>query len=323
MISMQRIAALACGALLIAGVAQAQDFPTRPITLVVPLGAGGALDIIARSIEPRMEAQLGKPIVIENRTGGGTVIAAVSVAKAPADGYQLLFSPSGTLTTNTVLYKKLPYDPEKDFVPVALTAKIPFVLVINPSIPAKTIPELVAYSKTRPMTYGSTGTGAAPHLIMELFKSLTGLQATHVPYKGAVPAMTDVVGGHIDMTFADPSITRELLDGGKVRALGVSSLTRAAAVPEVPTLSEMGLPNFEGVSWHLVVAPAGTPDAIVEKLRSAFRAAMAEPEIQKKVIAMGVIPIDSPAKADLVRFVADERVRWGKIVQQVGIAGSE
>ena len=323
MVSMQRIAALVCGALLFATAAQAQDFPGKPITLVVPLGAGGALDIIARSIGPKIEAQLGKPIVIENRTGGGTVIAAVSVAKAPPDGYQLLFSPSGTLTTNTVLYKKLPYDPEKDFVPVALTAKIPFVLVINPALPAKTIPELVAYSKTKPLTYSSTGTGAAPHLIAELLKNRTGLQATHVPYKGAVPALTDVVGGHVDMTFADPSITREMLDVGKVRALGVSSLTRVGAVSEVPTLSEMGVPDFEGVSWHLVVAPAGTPDAIVERLRGAFKAAMADQEIAQKVVGMGVIPIDSPPRADLVRFVAEERVRWGKIVEQVGIAGSE
>jgi tripartite-type tricarboxylate transporter receptor subunit TctC len=321
--TMHRLAMLVCGALLFATTTQAQDYPNRPITLVVPLGAGGALDIISRSIAPGLEAQLGKPIVIENRTGGGTVIAAVSVAKAPADGYQLLFSPSGTLTTNTALYKKLPYDPEKDFVPVALTAKIPFVLVINPSLPVKTIPELVAYSKTHPLSYGSTGTGAAPHLITELFKNLTGLQATHVPYKGAVPAMTDVVGGHIHMTFADPSITRELLDAGKVRALGVSSLTRAAQLPEVPPIAELSVPGFEGVSWHLVVAPAGTPDAVVEKLRSAFKAAMADAEIQKKVIGMGVIPVDSPPKAELVRFVADEKTRWSKIVEQVGIAGTE
>ncbi len=321
--TIHRLAVLTCGAMLFANLAQAQDYPNKPITLVVPLGAGGALDIISRSIAPSLEAKLGKPIVVENRLGGGTVIAAVSVAKAPADGYQLLFSPSGTLTTNATLYKKLPYDPEKDFVPVALTAKIPFVLVVNPSVPAKTIPELVAYSKAQPLSYGSTGTGAAPHLIMELFKNLTGLQAMHIPYKGAVPAMTDVVGGHTHMTFADPSITRELVDAGKIRAIGISSLTRAAAVPDVPTIAELGLPGFEGVSWHLVVAPTGTPDAVVEKLRGAFKSAIADPEIQKKLVGMGVIPVDSPAKADLVRFVADEKTRWGKIVQQVGIAGTE
>lgn len=320
---MQRMIALACGTLMSIGIAQAQDFPNKPITLVVPLAPGGALDIIARAIAPNLEAKLGKPVVVENRLGGGTVIAAVSVAKAPTDGYQLLFAPSGTLTTNTALYKKLPYDPEKDFVPVALTAKIPFVLVVNPSVPAKTIPELVAYSKTTPLSYGSTGTGAAPHLIMELFKNLTGMQATHIPYKGALPALTDVVGGHIHMTFADPSVTREMLDAGKIRAIGVSSLTRTSIVPEVPPIAELGLPGFEGVSWHLVVAPTGTPDAVVEKLRAAFKSAMAEPEIQKKVIAMGVIPVDSPPRADLVRFVTEEKARWGKIVEQVGIAGTE
>lgn len=318
-----RLIAFACGAVLSAGAAQAQDFPNKPITLVVPLAAGGALDIISRAIAPKLEAQLGKPVVVENRLGGGTVIAAVSVAKAPADGYQLLFAPSGTLTTNATLYKKLPYDPEKDFVPVALTAKIPFVLVLHPSVPATTIAELVAYSKTTALSYGSTGTGAAPHLIMELFKNLTGMQATHVPYKGALPALNDVVGGHIHMTFADPSVTREMLDAGKIRAIGVSSLTRAAAVPEVPPMAELGLPGFEGVSWHLAVAPAGTPDAVVEKLRGAFKVAMADPEIQKRVIAMGVIPIDSPPRADLARFVAEEKARWGKVVEQVGIAGTE
>lgn len=305
--------------------AHAQDFPARQVTFVVPLGAGGAMDIIARILANKLSARLGQPFVVENRTGGGTVVAAVHVAKAAPDGYTLLFAPSGTLTTNVALYKKLAYDPINDFVPVALLVKVPFVLVINPSLPVWSIPDLVRYAKEKPgeLSFGSTGTGAVPHLAGELLKASLGIDLIHVPYKGAIPALTDVVGGHVQLTFADPSLTSQLVGDGKVRALGVSSLSRIDAFPEIPPLADVGVPNFEAVSWHLVVAPAHTPDAIVNKLHEEMKAIMATPEVRKQIVTMGLIPVDSPSVDDLKKFLASELARWGKLVNQAGITGSE
>ena len=242
--------------------ALAQDYPSRAITLVLPLGAGGAMDIIARSLfEPGLRARLGKPVIIENRTGGGTVIAATSVAKSPPDGTTLLFAPAGTLTTNATLYRKLPYDPAKDFVPIALTTKLGFVLSINPSLPVHSVAELVAYAKERPgqLAYGSTGIGATPHLAVEMLERAGHFAMTHVPYRGMPQALSDVVAGHVQMVFADPAVAPPLINDGKIRPLAVSSLTRISAVPDVPTLDEAGFPGFEAVSWHMIVAPAGTP----------------------------------------------------------------
>ena len=185
-----------------------QDYPNKPITLILPLGAGGAMDILARGqFEPKLTERLGKPVVIENRTGGGTVIAATAVAKSPPDGYTLFFVPAGTLTTNATLYKKLPYDPAKDFVPIALTSKLGFVLVVHPSLPVHSIAELIAYVKERPgqLSFGSTGIGATPHLAVEMFMRAAGLKMTHVPYRGMPQAMNDVVAGHVQMVFADPA----------------------------------------------------------------------------------------------------------------------
>ena len=305
--------------------ARAQDYPTRQVTLVVPLGAGGALDILARTLGAKLADRLGKPFVVENRTGGGTVTAAIWVAKAPADGYTLMFTPSGTLTTNATLYKNLPYNPAVDFVPIALLVKVPFVLVVNPSLPVRSIPDLIKYAKERPGTisYSSTGTGAVPHLAAEMLKNAIGIEMTHVPYKGAPQALTDVVAGHVQLTFADPSISPPLIKEGKVRALGVSSLTRLGNLPDIAPLAEVGVPGFEAVSWHLVVALAHTPPAIVNKLHDEIKTLMAQPEIQQQMIKMGLIPVDTPSVEQLQNFVASEITRWGKLVQQAGIAGSE
>jgi len=309
----------------LAPASSAQDFPTRPITLVVPLGAGGAMDIIARSFGPKLAERLGKPVVIENRVGGGTVIAANSVAHAAPDGHTLLIAPSGTLTTNVTLYKKLSYDPVKDFVPIALYCKVPFMLVVNSSLPVKTIPELVRYAKDNPgkLSFGSTGTGAAPHLAGEMLKTMTGIEMTHVPYKGGPPALNDTIAGHVQLFFADTAITPPLLAEGRIRALGVSSLTRAGVLPEVPTIAEAGVPGFEAVSWHLIVAPANTPRPIVERLHAELKSVMKSDEIWQQMIRMGLIPVDSPSVEELQSFVQSEMVRWGKLVRQVGIAGTE
>ena len=304
---------------------QAQDYPSRPITLVVPLGAGGAMDIIARaSLAPRLAERLGRPVIVENRLGGGTVIAATAVAHAPADGYMMLFAPSGTLTTNAALYKSLPYDPGKDFTPVALTSKIGFVLVVNAELPIRTFADLVAYAKANPgkLSYGSTGVGATPHLAMEMIKAATGIEMTHVPYKGSPQALTDVVAGHVQLTFTDPAISPPLIAAGKIRALGVSSLTRVGVMPDVPTLAESGLPGFEAVSWHMLVVPAATPKDVVTRLNAEFKTIMALPEVQKQIINIGLIPMTPPSVDEMQAFLAAEIVRWSKLAQQAGIAGS-
>ena len=276
--------------------------------------------------EPQLRERLGKPIIVENRTGGGTVIAATSVAKSPPDGYTLFFVPAGTLTTNATLYKKLPYDPGKDFVPIALTSKLGFVLSVNPSLPVHSVAELIAYAKERPgkLAFGSTGIGATPHLAVEMLRRAGGgFDMTHVPYRGMPQAVNDLVAGHVHMVFADPAGAPPLIQEKKIRPLAVSSLTRIAALPDVPTLDELGFRGFEAVSWHMIVAPAGTPRDVVDRLHREFKAIVARPEFEQQVVKMGLIAIDSPAPDELQRFLAAEIARWGKLVQEVGIAGTE
>jgi tripartite-type tricarboxylate transporter receptor subunit TctC len=308
------------------GAARAEDYPSRTTTIVVPLGAGGAMDIIARaSLAPRLAERLGHPVIVENRTGGGTVIAATSVAHAAADGYTILFAPSGTLTTNATLYKSLPYDPGKDFIPVALTSKIGFVLVVNADLPVHTLAEFVSYAKAHPgqLSYGSTGVGATPHLGMEMLKTATGIEMTHVPYKGSPAALNDVVAGHVQLTFTDPAISPQLIAAGKIRALGVSSLTRVGVLPDVPTLAESGLPGFEAVSWHMLAVPANTPKPVVERLNTELKAIMALRDVQKQIVNIGLIPMQPPSVDEMQKFLADEIVRWGKLARDAGIAGTE
>jgi tripartite-type tricarboxylate transporter receptor subunit TctC len=229
------------------------------------------------------------------------------------------------LTINVTLYKQLPYDPIKDFVPIALISNVPFVLVINPSLPVKSVADFVAYAKARPgqLSYASPGTGTLGHLAGEYLKNLTNIEMTAIPYKGNMPALTDVVAGHVQLTFTDPAISPPLIRDGKVRALGVTSLTRAAAVPDVPPLAEAGLPGFEAISWHMIVAPANTPKDVVDRLRSEIKAVMALPEMQKQVADIGLIPIDTPPVEELQRFIKAETDRWGQLIRQLGIAGSE
>jgi tripartite-type tricarboxylate transporter receptor subunit TctC len=304
--------------------ARAQDYPSRPVTILVPLAAGGAMDIIARTIAPKLAARLGKPVLVEERVGAGTVLAANDVAHGPADGYTLLDAPSGTLTTNVTLYKALSYDPVADFVPIALYCQVPFVLVTNPSQPFQTIPELIAYAKANPgkLSFGSTGTGAVPHLAGEMLKNMTGIDMVHVPYKGGPPALNDIMGDQIQLFFADTAITPPLIAAGKIRALGVSSKTPVDVLPGVPPIAA-AVPGFEAVSWHLIVAQSGTPRPIVDRLHDEFRTVIKSPEIWQQMITMGLIPIDTPSVEELQRFVKSEILRWGDVVRRVGIAGTE
>lgn len=319
-------AVAACFLLTATSSAQADDYPSRPITLVLPLAAGGAMDVFARGqFEPKLRERFGKPVIVENRTGGGTVIAANAVAKSPPDGYTLFFTPAGTLTTNATLYKKLPYDPVKDFTPVALTSSVTFVLVVNPSLPVHSVKELVQYAKARPgeLSFGSTGIGATPHLAVEMIMREAGLKMTHVPYRGMPPAVNDVIGNHVQMVFADPTVAAPLIKDGRLRALAVSSKVRIVALPDVPTMEEAGFPGFEATSWHMIVGPAGLPNDIVGKLNAEFKQMAAADDYKAQADRMGLLAIQTPPPDELKKYLDAEIARWGQLVKDVGIAGTE
>jgi putative tricarboxylic transport membrane protein len=307
-----------------APLAQPQDYPVRPVTLIVPFAPGGSVDIVARMVGQKLAVRLGKPVIVENRPGAGAVIAYAAVAKAAPDGYTLLIAPS-SLAVNASLYKKLPYDAAKDFAPVALVARIPLLLVVNPTLPVHSVPELIKFAKERPglLSYASSGQGSSPHLAAELFKTMTGIEMTHVPYKGGAPALSDVVAGHVSLMFVDPGPAVPQIREAKVRVLGVSSLTRVPALPDIPPIAEAGVLGFEAVSWQLIVGPANTAKDIVNKLHAEVKNLVETPEIQQRLVSLGMIPISSPSPEELQLFIQSEIVRWGEVVQKAGIAGTE
>jgi len=325
---MMRRSAFALGAAFVALIASssaAQDFPTRQITLVAPWPAGGAIDALCRALAPGVGDRLGKPIVVENRPGAGSVIGTAAVAKAAPDGYTLVMAGSGSLAISAALYKKLPYDPAKDFAPVALIGRIPFVLVVNPSLPVHSVAELIAYGKANPgkLSYGSGGPGSPHHLYAEMLKSMTGIEMAHVPYKGSAPALTDVVAGHIPLLFSDTVPSLPLIQEGKVRALGVSSAARLPSAPQIPPIAESGVPGFDAAGWGMIVAPAGTPNDIVSRLNADLLAALATLEVQQQIIRLGMVPAQPAPVAGLQDYINSEMARWGKVVQQAGLAGTE
>jgi tripartite-type tricarboxylate transporter receptor subunit TctC len=241
--------------------ARGQEYPARPVTIVNPFAPGGGTDLLARMLASKLEQRWGKSFLIENKTGAGSIIAATHVQKSNPDGYTLLMAPAPTMVVNPALYKSLPYDPLADFVPLALIAQTPFVLIVNHELPVRSVPELIAYAKANPnkMTFASVGPGVPHHLFMELFKGMTGIQASHVSYRGSLPAVTDVAAGHVPMMFCDLGPAAGLLASGKVRPLGISSPFRVPGYPEIPPLAEAGVPGFSAVSWQMIVAPAKTP----------------------------------------------------------------
>jgi tripartite-type tricarboxylate transporter receptor subunit TctC len=299
--------------------AQTQDYPARPVTIVVPTGPGGGMEMVARLLAPKLEQRFGKPFVIENRPGAGTNIGATAVARSAPDGYTLLMATSSTMAINASIYKSLPFDPLKDLMPVVLYARVPFMLVVNPSSPAQTAADLVRLAKEKPgtLSFGTSGTGTASHLFAELFKMQTGVEVTHVPYKSMVQPLNDVLGGHLDYMFSDLSPALPLVRDGKLRALGV------ATASEVPTLAEAGVPGYEAVAWLMVATRAGTPPDILSKLHGEMKAILAQPEVREQIARLGMIPQDSAPPEELHRYVASETVRWGKIVQQAGATGIE
>jgi tripartite-type tricarboxylate transporter receptor subunit TctC len=305
--------------------AQAQDYPKRPVTLVVPYPAGGGLDALARQLGQKLSDRLGKPVVIENRTGAGTVIGAASVAKAAPDGYTIMLGTSTPFAITATLNKNLPYDPGKDFAPIALTSNAPFLLLVNPEQPVRSVAELVALAKSKPgqLSYGSAGPGSPQHLSFELLKTMTGIDVVHVPHRGDAPALTNLVAGHIPMMFGEPTPVLPLLKDGRVRALAVSSATRLPIAPEIPTVAEAGVPGFNLTSWQMIVAPAGTPKEIIDRLHVEVRHVLDLPEIKADFARTGRITVDYPPVDELQGFMRSEIVRLGKVVEQAGIARSQ
>ena len=303
--------------------AQDGDYPNRQVNFIVPFAPGGGTDILARLLGQKLSERFGKPFVIENRPGAGTVTAAVQVARSAPDGYTIMMATSGTMAMNTTLYRKLPYEPGKDLVLVALICHVPFVLVVNPALPVASVADLIKLAKERPLSYGSGGAGAFHHLMGELFKTTLGIAMTHVPYKGTLPALNDVVAGHIQLMFSDLAPAYPLIQSGKVRALGVTTAQRAAAAPEIPPLAEVGVPGFDWAAWQSVAAPGGTPKEILAKLNGAVNAAVAEPEVTKQLVGLQFLPIGKGLPDELERFVNAETARWAKVLVQAGVAGSE
>jgi tripartite-type tricarboxylate transporter receptor subunit TctC len=311
------------GLIALAAPVRADDYPSHAITFIVGFPPGSSSDIVARNFGARIGERLGKPFIIENKPGAGSIIAAQAVARAAPDGYTIMVAPSGTLAINPSLYKSLPYDPLKDFAFVAHTATFPLVLVVNPALPVHSVQDLIKVAKEKRLTFASSGAGTSIHLTGELFKTMAGIEMTHIPYKGPAFAVTDIIAGHVDMIFSDPGTVVPLIKDGKLRAIGVSSLERFPVLPDVPTIAESGLPGFDASSWHMIIAPAGTPDAIVSKLREEFKAVIAMPEVKQQLLDVGLVGVDSAGPAELRTFVETETARWSKIVGQAGLAGSQ
>ena len=318
-------ALLAAALALSAHSGHAQTYPAKPITLVMPYPPGGGTDMMGRLIGQGLERRLGQPVVLDYRPGAGSAIAATYTARAPGDGYTILYATSTTMAINVSVHKQLNYDPVKDLTPVALFAVTPFVLVLNPTLPVKSITDLAALAKAKPggLTYASNGPGGAAHLFAELLKSMLKIDMTHVPYKGNAPALNDVLAGHVSLMFVDPSASIQLVRQGRLRALGVTTAQRIPMAPELAPLAEQGLAGYDAASWHMVVAPSATPPAIVSKLNAELRDIVADPVVVEEWAKRGVVAQSSAPPAELAAFVKSEIVRWGAVVLQAGAAGIE
>lgn len=310
---------LLAAALAAAPLAAWAAFPERPLRLVVPFPAGGAADLMARGLAQHLGEQLGQQVVIDNRGGAGGTVACEIVARAPADGYTLLFGTMGTQAINPALYSKLRYDPLKDFAPIALTHITPRVLVVGPSVKARNVGELIALAraKTGQLTYGSAGNGSSSHLSGALFESLAGVDLVHVPYKGSAPLLTDLLAGRVDATFDSFTVYEEHIKSGRVRALAVTSRMRMAALPQVPTLVEAGLPGYEVSNWLGVLAPAGTPKEVVTALHAAVIRAMADAGMKRQLTALGIEPAASTPD-EFSALIRSEIPKWARLVKASG-----
>jgi tripartite-type tricarboxylate transporter receptor subunit TctC len=313
------IASLLCPAIISA--ALAQDYPTRPVKLVVPFPAGGGTDALSRVVAKGMEQRLGQPFIIENRGGAGTTLGATAVARAEPDGYTIMVGTASTFAAAPGLYKRLAYDPNKDFSPVMLFASVPFVLVVHPSLGVNSVKELIALAKSKPgqLSYASAGVGAVHHIFCELFMSMTGIDMKHVPYRGGGQATNDVAAGHVPVYFADAGPAAPLIRSGQLKALGVTTATRASHLPEVPTLHEAGVEGYEANTWQMMVGPPRMPEPIVMRLNQALADFMVTAEAQRYFTNLGMQPMTStPGQA--AAHIRTESERWTKLIRGIGLS---
>ncbi|HEY5963884.1 MAG TPA: tripartite tricarboxylate transporter substrate binding protein [Xanthobacteraceae bacterium] len=304
--------------------AQAQQYPSRPVTVVVPFAAGGGSDLLARLVTQKLEARLGKAFIVENRPGAGTTLAAMQVVRAAPDGYTLMQGTSSTMAINVTMNKKLPYEPLKDLVPVALLSSSPFFLVVAADSPLKTVADVIAAAKAKPngLNYGSGGPGSMHHLSTELLQSLAGIQMTHVPYKATPPAMNDLIAGHIQLLFGDTTSTLPMIQQGKLRGIAVTTAKRSPAAPDIPTVAET-VPGFESASWQMLLAPGATPPEVIALLNREVHAIFTDPAVIAELTRRGVGPAVTGPPAEVIGFVKKEIVRWGDVVRRAGLEGSE
>jgi len=305
--------------------AQSQDYPNRAVTIVAPAAPGGLYSLFARLIGNKLEQRFGKSFIVENRPGASAIVGSLAVIRAPHDGYTLLVANNTGMAVNVTLQKNLPYDPLKDFTPISLIVRIPEVLVVNAALPVHSLADLAALAKSMPggLSYGSAGAGTSQHLSGVLLSSVLGIPLTHVPYKGMSPAINDVAGGHIPFMFSPIPFALPLAQGGKLRMLGVTTVERIEVITDVPPLTEIGGKNLDAVSWFMLVAPAGTPPDIVDKLHREVRSIIADPDVRQEFIRLGLLPVQSPPPSELKRFMQTEIVRWGDIVKKAGLAASQ
>jgi tripartite-type tricarboxylate transporter receptor subunit TctC len=297
------------------------QYPVKPVRVIVPYSPGGAVDSFARVLTQQLSEHWNQSVVVENRPGASTMIGAEQVAKSPADGYTLLLTAELTLVTLPHLYEKIPYDPLRDFAPITALVSATQALVANPSLPVKTVNDVVTLAKAKPgeLTYGSFGIGSTGHLNMEVFQAMTGTRFNHIPYSGAGPAMNDVVGGHVSLMFAALSIVKGSVDAGKLRMIGVGSDRRSSEFPDVPTISESGVPGFEAKSWFGLVAPAGTPPEIIKKINEDVTKVISDPAFARQYLAaQGLVPITGSPE-EFATFIRAETKRWGKVVKDANI----
>jgi len=299
-------------------IARAQAYPTRPVRIIVGFAAGGAADITARLMGQWLSERLGQPFIVENRPGAATNIAAEAVVKSAPDGYTLLLFGSSS-TINATLYHKLPFNLVRDIAPVAGTNRVPFVMEVNPSVPAKSVPEFIAYAKANPgkLTMASGGTGSATHVSGELFKMMTGVDMLHVPYRGGAPALTDLIGGQMHIMFDAMTSSIEYIRAGKLRALAVTTATRSEALPELPTVSDF-VPGYETSNVGGFGAPKNTPTEIIDRLNKEINAALADPKIKARLADLGAVPMPMSA-ADFGKLIAEETEKWGKVIRALNI----
>ena len=306
-------------AICVPGLALAQAYPSKPIRFVVPYPAGGPLDTVARLLAQKISGSVGQPVVVDNKPGAGGNIGADIVAKSPADGYTILMGAVATHAINPTLYASIPYDPVRDFAPITQVASTPNVLVVNPGVPAASVAEFIAYAKANPgkLNFGSGSTGSAGHLAGELFKAMAGVEMTHVPYKGAAPAMNDLIGGQVQLMFDNLASSLGQVRAGKVRALAVTTAKRTPLAPELPTIAEAGLPSFDISTWFGVFAPAGTPREALDRLHAQFTLGLAAPDVREKMQNLGAEPVGSTPQ-EFAAYIRAEADKYARVIKASG-----